>query len=274
MKKLVCALAVCAMTLAVVAADKKSSLPSKPLDQMTPEEREARRAEVMERRLRHFGENMVKPGSLKGKIAIVNGQKTVDKAELTKVVDAVCKFNKYDFVLTDDSGDAATPMNAGAKMKELGVDVAVFVIECDKCENMMLVAPEAGWAIVNATAVCKGAANDTFKAARMRKMVLRAYYAAGGAMCSKYPGSLMCAISSPSDLDKLGELAPVDVIARTKDALEHRGVTPEIKSFYRRACEEGWAPQPTNDIQRAIWNEVNAAPTNPIKIKPGDKPTK
>ena len=25
---------------------------------------------------------------------------------------------------------------------------------------------------------------------------------------------------------------------------------------YRKAAEEGWAPPPTNDVQKAIWNEA------------------
>ena len=45
---------------------------------------------------------------------------------------------------------------------------------------------------------------------------------------------------------------------------------------YRRACVEGWAPRPTNDVQRAIWRSVAAervkGPANPIRILPGDRP--
>jgi hypothetical protein len=45
---------------------------------------------------------------------------------------------------------------------------------------------------------------------------------------------------------------------------------------YRQACLEGWAPKPTNSIQRDIQKSVLAerrqGPTNPILIKPGQKP--
>ena len=47
------------------------------------------------------------------------------------------------------------------------------------------------------------------------------------------------------------------------------------KVSYKRACIEGWAPAPTNDIQKAIWEQAKAdkerGPTNPIKIPPPKK---
>ena len=36
---------------------------------------------------------------------------------------------------------------------------------------------------------------------------------------------------------------------------------------YKEACEEGWAPAPTNEIQKAIWDKVRATPKNPMKIE-------
>jgi hypothetical protein len=45
------------------------------------------------------------------------------------------------------------------------------------------------------------------------------------------------------------------------------GVTPTLVAHYRQACKQGWAPAPTNDVQRAIWNKVHELPSDPIKIK-------
>jgi len=49
-------------------------------------------------------------------------------------------------------------------------------------------------------------------------------------------------------------------------------VTPCIRATYRRACHLGWAPPPTNDVQRAIWEKIKAekerGPTKPITIPP------
>jgi hypothetical protein len=34
------------------------------------------------------------------------------------------------------------------------------------------------------------------------------------------------------------------------------GIKPARMTTYRKACEEGWAPMPTNSVQKAIWDEV------------------
>ena len=36
---------------------------------------------------------------------------------------------------------------------------------------------------------------------------------------------------------------------------------------YAAACRMGWAPPPTNDIQRVIWDKVHAVPAKPMKIE-------
>ena len=69
------------------------------------------------------------------------------------------------------------------------------------------------------------------------------------------------------DLDAVGEFTPGDVIMRELDYLNACGVTGERWVTYKKACQQGWAPAPTNNIQQAIWNRVHAAPKNPMKIE-------
>ena len=45
------------------------------------------------------------------------------------------------------------------------------------------------------------------------------------------------------------------------------GVTPARKGTYEAACQQGWAPAPTNDIQKAIWDKIHAVPATPMKIE-------
>ena len=56
------------------------------------------------------------------------------------------------------------------------------------------------------------------------------------------------------------------------DEAHRRGVRSVRLASYRQACREGWAPAPTNDVQRAIFEQVKAdkerGPTNPITIPP------
>ena len=53
------------------------------------------------------------------------------------------------------------------------------------------------------------------------------------------------------------------------------GAYVKRRTSYHKACEEGWAPAPTNEVQKAIWEQVKAdkerGPTNPIKIEPPKK---
>ena len=45
------------------------------------------------------------------------------------------------------------------------------------------------------------------------------------------------------------------------------GVSKERRVPYRVACQQGWAPAPTNDYQKAVWEEVHAVPSDPMKIE-------
>ena len=60
---------------------------------------------------------------------------------------------------------------------------------------------------------------------------------------------------------------PVDVGARVNSYLNYCGVKPLQRVTYRRACQEGWAHQPTNSFQKAVWDEVHQIPQKPITIK-------
>ena len=64
----------------------------------------------------------------------------------------------------------------------------------------------------------------------------------------------------------------VGAMARNLNAL---GFKPRRRLTYRRACQEGWAPAPTNEFQKAVWEQVKAdkerGPANPITIPPPNK---
>ena len=62
-----------------------------------------------------------------------------------------------------------------------------------------------------------------------------------------------------------------DMIDSIRQNLASRGIEMSKISSYLKACQEGWAPAPTNEYQKAIWDKVHAMPTAPIKIKPETK---
>lgn len=240
-----------------------------PFNELPKEEQEARIAKARANRVRRTGGDIEKPNSQRGKILIVNSQKIVPSDGLIKAAEELKIKSRLDIVFAE-SNDEISIANADTLKKKSGADIVVFITECEN-GPMMLNAIDDGWAIVNVKAVTKDARNEVFKAARVRKEMLRAFYSIAGSMNSNFPNSLMQSIRSPRDLDKLGDVVPVDVHARSIENLKSIGVTPTQITSYLQACKLGWAPAPTNDIQKAIWDKVHAMPTAPIKIKPETK---
>ena len=151
-------------------------------------------------------------------------------------------------------------------------ELSLYIIDDEKMP-MSLVSPEGRWAFVNVAKLVEGrGAQPQFFAARFRKEVMRLSGILFGGIGSGYPNNLFSLISSAEELDRYdNESFPADRLIGTSGFLKGVGVRPFRKVSYRRACQEGWAPAPTNDIQKAIWDKVHALPTTPLKIKPETK---
>lgn len=221
--------------------------------------------ERLPRGAKRFGGPIVIPNSQKGSIGVINCQKKVPVDKYKELMDAFAKQYKYNIRYIE--GEEVSPKTASEEMKKAGVQVAVFLTECEDCPLTILSAPEANWSIVNVAAVTKDARNEIFAAARTRKELMRAFMCAAGAMNSQYEGGIMSPIRSPKDLDRIIEDMPVDTINRAMTAMKVIGVTPEEITTYKKACEEGWAPAPTTDYQKVIWDQVHQVPTKGIEIK-------
>jgi len=97
-----------------------------------------------------------------------------------------------------------------------------------------------------------------------------------GAVASQYPHSLVEGVTRPEDLDRYADAElPFDVLQRFPTYLAGYGIRPYRLITYKAACEMGIAPEPTNDVQRAIWNrakdEKERGPANALKIVPPTK---
>lgn len=217
------------------------------------------------RGMKRFGGSVVIPDSQKGCIGIFNCQSKVSLENIRSGMDDFSKAYKYNVKFLE--AEPVTPKTVGEVMRAQDVQVAVFIQECDDCPVAMLCAPESHWAIVNVKEITKGARNDIFAAARVRKELMRAFLCAAGAMNSQYDTSMMAAIKAPKDLDRIIEDPPVDAITRAMNSMKVIGVSPTEITTYKKACQAGWAPAPTNEYQQAIWDEIHSIPTQPIKIK-------
>lgn len=265
MKKLI-VMAMLGLTTAWAEAQTAST------NELTGAELNARRKESYERFLKKTGGHIVKPGT--GKLVFVNLQKKIPAsdlqiaaAELERLVQIKIEVVPSDLKISIG--------NAETSMKSLGANAAVYFVE-DPSLPLCLVAPEGSWAIVNGARLTKDSPDAGRLSKRAQAMAWRAFcYVAGGAEC----GLQNCCLNPARDAKELDALPGPRFCQHPLQSfgphLAHAGITPFIRTTYRAAVRQGWAPAPTNDYQKAIWEQVNAdkerGPTNPIRIAPKQK---
>lgn len=227
--------------------------------QMTPEQKRERLARISAARYRTTGGMIVKPNSQQGKIAFFDCG--VGKGEVLKqVTDDLAKAMRFNFQA--DTLPSVPARKDGLKtVKDKGATFGIFVF-ADKDDPCTVgVYPEQRFGYVNVAAV--GGDDE-----RLVRELKRAFVMLCGSSSSQYDGTLLSPVEGPLDLDGIKEKKlPMDVISRVEKYLKYFEVTPYIRTSYKTACEEGWAPNPTNDIQKAIWDKVHELPSNPIQIK-------
>ena len=189
------------------------------------------------------------PNAQQGKIVFVNAQKTAKTEWLSEVAKFFADDQKLDIRVED--GTFAFP-----DTKIVG-DATLFVIDDPKLPSL-LHAPENRWTMINVANLQEGrGAKPQFFEARVKKEVTRGFCLLAGTQTSNYPESLLTTVTKPADLDKFPDWGlPVDIPQRFIPYLEGLGIKPAKFTTYKKACMEGWAPAPTNDIQKAILEEV------------------
>lgn len=237
------------------------------VQKMTPEERAAYRAEVKERVYKHTGGMVKRPGEQKGRVVYVNAQKKAP----AKWLEVSAKFFADNVKISVDVEDGSFSL---AK-PEIRGELTLFVVD-DPALPVLLAAPENRWALVNVATLGGPEVKEAFFRARVEKELTRGFSLLCGAMNSSYPMAVVGPVVKASDLDKFLDAGlPMDVVGRFSPYLAPFGVVPYRMATYRKACQEGWAASPTNDVQKAIFEQVKAdkekGPTNPLKITPPKK---
>ena len=225
------------------------------------------RAKLQAAIYKRTGGKLKVPGTQQGTLTYVNAQKKAPVGWLEQNAEVFAKNVKVDIRVKDGVFSFPSPKIEG--------NATLFVIDDDSMPSI-LHAPEQKWCMVNVAPLAKGAGEkEAFFAARVQKQLTRGFSLLAGSQDSNYPESLLGCITSPAGLDKHADCRlPVDIMARFAPYLAGYGVRPYVLSTYKKACEEGWAPAPTNDVQKAIWDKVHAMPTAPLKIKPETKKVK
>ena len=228
----------------------------------------AEREAMKQERIARIGGLLPRPGTPSGRIVFANCQSAVPEADLRETQER--NSSKIRGVCHWTNGVAVTAASASAVRKAMNADFAVFIVD-DASLPMSLVALEARWAFVNVAPLKGDGVGEDLVRHRTKNELARIYGVLCGGVSSRFKSKLVNQVDSPEDLNGCTDELPVDITANMMQYVESRGCKPVRLVPYTRACQEGWAPAPTNDVQKAIWDKVHALPTEPIKIKPETK---
>lgn len=253
------AVLVAAISVPLLSADTAP----KPKHTFAPGEFEKRAKESYERK---SGGTIRRQNSASGTVLVINAQTRVGRkdieAALQHIDESVHPKLEYKEV------KEVKAVNPKDDIVRMGGKVGVVVADLEDAPALA-VAPEEGWAVVNVRPLAADNPAPEMLSSRVRKEILRAFALAGG--CSFMArGQIVVreGVHTAKDLDSIPfEEYGVDVIVALGRALPSYGVIPWTQTSYRKACQEGWAPAPTNDIQKAIWDKAHAVPQNPMKIE-------
>lgn len=188
-------------------------------------------------------------------VLFLNAQKRIP-AETARGVSALVRRNLR---LPAVAADAAPAEPVAAAVRALAdTNTAAVVVLADAPGYpALLLAPESRWALVNVDALAEGGAPDALIEERAAKELWRAFGYLMGAANSNFAQCLLKPVSSPADLDALTAktLSP-EPYGKIIAHAQRLGIRPARRTTYRKAVEEGWAPAPTNDLQRAVWEAV------------------
>jgi hypothetical protein len=188
-------------------------------------------------------------------ILFLNTQSRVAAATLNDPVEQIARMLRLSAVRKDAPTDK--PIAAALTALEDSHNAAVVILSDVEGYPSLLIAPENRWALVNVAALAGAGTSAETLAERTQKEVWRAFGHLMGAAHSNFEACLMKPVLAPEDLDALiGRCLSPEPFNKIMAHALKLGMVPQRMSTYRKAVEEGWAPAPTNDFQKAIWNEL------------------
>jgi hypothetical protein len=188
-------------------------------------------------------------------ILFLNAQTRVAATVLDEPIELINKMLRLS-TARKDASTTEPAQTARAALKDS--HTAVVVVLCDS-ENdpSLLIAPESRWALVNVAALASADTSAETLTERTKKEVWRAFGYLMGTANSNFEACLMKSVLSPADLDALkGKSLSPEPFNKIMAHAQKLGMKPQRITTYRKAAEEGWAPAPTNDFQKAIWEDL------------------
>lgn len=199
---------------------------------LTPEQREARK-------YRHFGGHVLQPVETK-EVVLLDCRGETDGDGLSRVAAEMSSL----LSIPVRTGKAE---NAGCTLRVVSGDGT----------SPLLVMPEKPEARVDVNALSADKPSPAVLEARIEKELWRGLVYALGGGNTYFPKCVMKPVASLSELDALpARAACPDAYARALEGATKFKIRPARRVTYRQAVKEGWAPPPTNDVQKAVWDEV------------------
>lgn len=179
-------------------------------------------------------------------IRIVNAQKTAGeggvRSAMASLRDALL------FSMECIPGEAGRSYRPDAK-----AGAVVTLVDRPEDGTTFIVAPEQAWAEINVAALAKDKPSAEVLDRRVHKEIWRSVAIILGASNSMNQPCVMRQINTLADLDATKMMSacpePYNAMIMASKAL---GIGRVYRTTYKRACIEGWAPDPTNEIQKAL----------------------
>lgn len=194
-----------------------------------------------------------------GKVFCVrDGQSAFTREEVTAALDRISTVLRLPARYVTEG--EAMPTNTGAE---------VFLKDAlARGGTTVLAAPEQGWAELATGWLTADSPSAETRARRLYVELMRALGMSVGAGASMYQPCIMARVRSLSDLDAIKMMIPgPEGINNIEEGAKTFGINKVRVFTYREACQQGWAPAPTNDVQKAIWDETRQLPAKPLKIE-------
>lgn len=219
--------------------------------------------QMKDRLFRYNGGFVTKDGSGKGRILIVNSPKTVSMDVLSNYFGKVGMQMR----LRIEIEFGITPRFVGSlSAKDYNANAVIFIAN-DADLPLSLVAFEQGLGLVNVAPLLDKNLQTTNE--RVMKAALRTFLLTCGASDYAANGDALWPVKNIESLDKIQfrEKFHPTVIQAVGRHMVKTGMEPTVVKTYRKACEEGWAKNPSNDTEREIWDQVHAIPSKSLQIK-------
>lgn len=204
-----------------------------------------------------------------GLFVVVNAQERIPSSVVEKSVERLASAFNID--VRCQKGAAPEIKEIPALISTLEAKGAIWVVD-DSAYPISIAATENNWGILN-VAQFSVDADDSVRDDRFAKYAMRLFANINGASDSPMmPACVMKQAVGLRGVDALqcSDYSP-EAFGKVSSFLELAGYKQCLTGTYYDACEEGWAPAPTNDVQKSIWDKVHQLPTKPIRILPPSK---